>query len=193
MSGDEKAYFLYLLVLLVFIAGGFLFSRRRKLNQTLQQAAIWGLIFAGVVIAYGFSDTLQGQLFGSKAVESEDGGYTLKRQSDGHFYLTLSVNDTPVTFLVDTGATQIVLTRQDALKVGLDTNDLIFSGRANTANGTVKTAFVVLDDITLGSHTDEDVRAAVNGGDMQGSLLGMTYLSRFEEVTFRGDTLVLRR
>ncbi len=193
MTGDDRAYLAYLAILLFFIGSGFLYSRRGKLSQTLQQAAIWALIFIGVIIAYGFSETLQSQLFPSQASQTDAGDYTLNRQRDGHFYLTLKVNGTPIEFIVDTGASQIVLTQKDARAVGLEPDNLAFLGRANTANGIVKTASVVLNLVQLGDIDDLDVGAEVNGGEMDGSLLGMTYLSRFQELSIRGNTLTLTR
>nr|WP_325252032.1 TIGR02281 family clan AA aspartic protease [Amylibacter sp.] len=192
MSGDERAYFFYLLILLLFIGGGFLFGYRQKLSTTLQQAAIWVLIFVGVVIAYGFSDTLKQQIMPSRATQSAQ-GFEVQRARDGHFYLTLQVNGKNISFVVDTGATDIVLSRDDAEKIGIDPESLSYIGRANTANGVVKTATTVLDRIALGDTVDYDVRASVNGGQMDGSLLGMAYLNRFSEISMRGDRLILKR
>ena len=192
MSGDERAYFFYLLILLLFIGGGFLFGYRQKLSTTLQQAAIWVLIFVGVVIAYGFSDTLKQQIMPSRATQSAQ-GFEVQRARDGHFYLTLQVNGKNIPFVVDTGATDIVLSRGDAEKIGIDPESLSYIGRANTANGVVKTATTVLDRIALGDTVDYDVRASVNGGQMDGSLLGMAYLNRFSEISMRGDRLILKR
>ena len=192
MSGDEKAYFFYLLILLLFISAGFLYGRREKLSTTLQQAAIWVLIFIGVMIAYGFKDTLQQQISPSRAVQNAD-GFEVIRARDGHFYLTLQVNGQDVLFVVDTGATDIVLSQDDARSVGVDVDNLAYLGRANTANGVVRIASTVLDRIALGDLVDYDVRASVNGGEMDGSLLGMAYLNRFSEISMRGDRLILRR
>lgn len=192
MSGDERAYFFYLLILLLFIGGGFLFGYRQKLSTTLQQAAIWVLIFVGVVIAYGFSDTLKQQIMPSRATQSAQ-GFEVQRARDGHFYLTLQVNGKNIPFVVDTGATDIVLTQDDAEKIGIDPDTLTYIGRANTANGVVKTASTVLEQIALGDMVDYDVRASVNGGKMDGSLLGMAYLNRFSEISMRGDRLILKR
>ncbi|MEM9100266.1 MAG: TIGR02281 family clan AA aspartic protease, partial [Pseudomonadota bacterium] len=76
---------------------------------------------------------------------------------------------------------------------GIAIEDLNFSGRAFTANGTVRTANVVLDEITLGSFTDRNVRARVNGGELFGSLLGISYLDRFSSWQVVGDQMVLSR
>ena len=78
-------------------------------------------------------------------------------------------------------------------RAGIDTSDLIYSGRANTANGTVRTALVNVDELALGPFQDRDVQALVNEGDMETSLLGMAYLQRFERLEISGGTLVLER
>ena len=62
------------------------------------------------------------------------------RSADGHYYLTMEVNGAPIRFVVDTGATELVLSRADAERAGIDTGGLIYSGRAFTANGMVETA-----------------------------------------------------
>ncbi len=193
MSGGDRAYLFYLALLLLFIGSGFVYRQRGKLSQTLQQVAVWALIFVGVVIAYGFNDTLQSQLFPSRAQQTGTGSYTLDRHRDGHFYLTLEVNDKSVDFIVDTGASGIVLTQSDAKRIGLDPDQLIYLGRANTSNGTVSIASVVLDSVRLGEIEDRRIRASVNGGAMEDSLLGMTYLSRFGDIRIQGNTMTLTR
>jgi aspartyl protease family protein len=95
--------------------------------------------------------------------------------------------------VVDTGATELVLSRSDAERAGLDTEALIYSGQAFTANGMVQTAPVVLETIALGKAIDLGVPAVVNGAEMQDSLLGMSYLQRFDRIEISGGTLVLER
>ncbi len=192
MSGDEKAYLFYMLILLFFIGGGFLYGNREKLSTTLMQAAIWVLIFMGVLIGYGFKDTLQQQFTPSRAVQNGD-AFEIVRGADRHFHLTLKVNGQNIRFIVDTGASDIVLTQEDAARVGIDVDNLAYLGRASTANGVVATASTVLDQIQLGDVVDRNVRASVNGGEMFGSLLGMAYLNRFSEISIRGDRLILKR
>jgi aspartyl protease family protein len=127
-------------------------------------------------------------------VRVEDSGQIIvERARDGHYHLTLAVNGADIDFLVDTGATDVVLTRQDAKAAGLDVDQLNFIGRANTANGTVRTAPVKLDSISLGPVTDRNVYAVVNDGDMAGSLLGMGYLQRWGKIEISEGALTLTR
>ena len=87
----------------------------------------------------------------------------------------------------------MVLGPRDAARAGLRADDLVFSGWASTANGTVQTARVILDSVALGGITEHDLPAVVNGAQMDMSLLGMEYLSRWDEVTIGADKMTLRR
>jgi len=143
------------------------------------------------VVLYGFKDTLQAQLFPTSVAQFEGEDILLNRARDGHFYATLTINDADIEFLVDTGATSVVLSRDDAQKIGLDLERLAYTGRAQTANGMVSTANIRLDEVRFGGRLDRNIRASVNGGDLDGSLLGMSYLSRFSVIQIEGNTLRL--
>jgi len=193
MTGDDIASFLYLAILGSVIAGYFLLANRHRMGQMAQQAAIWALIFVGLAAAAALWQDVRSTSAGYQQFSEDGGPVTINRASDGHYHLTLGVNGTPVDFLVDTGATDLVLSVQDAERVGFDHADLAFEGRARTANGIVRTAAVTLDRVTLGDQVDRNVPAQVSGGAMPGSLLGMSYLSDFATIRIEGDTMTLTR
>jgi aspartyl protease family protein len=190
---DDIARLAYLGLLLAFLAGAVFLRRGAGIGRSVRQLALWVLIFALVVIAYDSRDSLRGALFPAQATLGSDGAIELRRASDGHFHATLAVNGTPVRFLVDTGATDIVLSRRDAARAGIDVDALQFVGQARTANGVVATAPVWLARVEFGGVTDRDVAASVNSGDLDASLLGMAYLDRFERVEISGDRMRLQR
>lgn len=192
MGQDEFGRLIYLGLLLAAVGGYFLIELRRRPGRTLQQVSIWGLIFVGVMAGFGLWSDMRHDLMPRQSV-LDGGRIEVPMAPDGHFYLTAEVNGTPVRFVVDTGASDIVLTRRDAERAGLDTEALAFTGQARTANGTVATAPVRLDTMELGPIRDTRLRAVVNRGEMDESLLGMAYLSRFERVEFSRDRLVLER
>ncbi len=117
----------------------------------------------------------------------------MPRAPDGHYYLTLEVNGEPVDFVVDTGASDIVLSRDAARRIGIDPERLIYTGRAGTANGEVRTARLRADTIRLGPIVDRDVPVWVNAGRMDTSLLGMAYLQRFDSLRIEDNRLILKR
>jgi aspartyl protease family protein len=191
MDDFDTGRLIYLLILLGAVLGSFIAMGRANLGKTAQQAAIWALIFLGAIAAVGLWDDIRGSLAPRAAIVG-DGRIEVPVAPDGHFYLTATVDGADITFVVDTGASDIVLTAADARAAGIPTGNLSYTGRAQTANGTVTTAPVTLDSLTLGGVTDRAVSAVVNGGDLDSSLLGMAYLSRYR-MTFSDRTLTLQR
>lgn len=192
MEQFDFARLTYLVILGSVLVLWFVVQGRESIGRLLQQALIWALIFLGALAAVGLWDDIRQTVRPAQSVVSGD-RIELPRVPDGHYYMTAEVNGTPLRFVVDTGASQVVLTRADAEKVGIDTQSLNYLGRAFTANGGVRTAPVRLDSIAVGPVRHEDVRAVVNEGDMQGSLLGMSYLQLFSSIEIFGGKLVLTR
>jgi aspartyl protease family protein len=193
MSGDQIGSLAYLVLLGVVIAGWHLVANRRQLGKLAQQAAIWVFIFLGAIVAVGLWSDIRDTVAPRQAVMQDGAQIVVPMQPDGHFYLTLEVNGTPVRFVVDTGATEMVLSAEDATRVGLKPEALVFSGRAFTANGMVETAPVRLETVALGGVVDQGLRAVVNSGDLGESLLGMSYLRRFDRIEISGGQMVLER
>jgi aspartyl protease family protein len=192
MEQLDTTRLVYLVILGAVIGLWFFVQSRESLGKLAQYAAIWGLIFLGAVAVVGLWGDIRQTVQPRQSVMAE-GRIELPRAPDGHYYLTAQVNGVPLRFVVDTGASQIVLSQQDARRAGIDTGSLVYTGRAFTANGEVRTAPVRLDRVEVGAIRDGDVRAVVNGGDMAGSLLGMEYLQRFSRVEITGGKLVLER
>jgi aspartyl protease family protein len=97
----------------------------------------------------------------------------------GHILITAKVNGAPVQFLVDTGATLVSLTAQDASAAGLKTSELTFDQTVHTGNGPVHAAFTELREIRVEQLEIEHVSAAVIDSLKQ-SVLGMSFLSRLK-------------
>lgn len=112
----------------------------------------------------------------------------------GHFQVQATVNGRAIDFLVDTGATQVVLRPEDAQKLGLNLSELNFSQRARTPGGIIRVAPIILDEIRIGQLTIRNVSAGVNqkSGGIRSSLLGMSFLNRLRGYEVRGKRLVLR-
>lgn len=193
MPTIEWGNLIYLVLLLLMVVTWFVAQNRQSLGRTVQQALAWGLIFVGIIAAIGVWDDIRSTLRPTQSTISETGQIEVPRAADGHFYLTLGINGEAVNFLVDTGASEMVLTRRDAKRAGLSLEDLIYSGRALTANGEVRTAPVRLDTVTLGEVQDQNVTAWVNEGEMDKSLLGMSYLRRWSRIEISDRALLLTR
>ncbi len=191
MSGETIAQVGYLALILVALGGWAIVEFRGRMGFALRAALAWGLIFLAVVAGYGIWSDVKSDLTQS-AVVRDDGRIEIPRAPDGHFYMTLDINDTPIRFMADTGATAMVLTQADAASIGIDPASLDYDGEAMTANGVVRTARVRLPQVAFGAHLDENFPAYVNEGQLDGSLLGMEYLSAFR-IEIDGPKMILRR
>ncbi|WP_339691035.1 TIGR02281 family clan AA aspartic protease [Celeribacter baekdonensis] len=192
MDSFDTARILYLSLLLGVVGFYYIVANRRNMGQLLRHAALWALIFIGALAAVGLWQDVRPRLAPAQIIRG-DGVIEVDRDQSGHFSLTALVNGAPVAFLVDTGASNVVLSLKDAERAGINVDDLTFTGRAQTANGTVRTAPVKIDTLSLGGIQDDRVRAYVTDGDLFGSLLGMDYLRRYDHIEIKQDKLILTR
>ena len=194
MDSDQVMRLVYLGVWGTVLVSYFLMARTQGIGQSLRQLLLWGLIFVGVAAGYGLWQDITRE--DSIAVSGE-GEVVLRAGRNGHFHLGLQVNGTPVDFIIDTGASDLVLSQEDAARVGFDPQALAYLGRARTANGIVGLARVTLDEVVLAHDDlvirDTDVSAYVNEGELDVSLLGMGYLRRYARISIEGDRLILER
>lgn len=193
MTTGNWEQLVYYSILLAVILGSVLLTRRGQLGKTLRQLGVWALVFGAIVMGYGIWSDLSRNSNGSFARVNEQGNVVLDKQRDGHFHATVVINGAPIDTLVDTGATLTVLTPQDAQAAGFDIDRLQFSGQAHTANGIVSTAPIRLDRVALGPFEERNVRAAVNGGILDKSLLGMEFLNRFGRLEITRDQLIITK
>jgi aspartyl protease family protein len=191
MDGETLARVGYLAIILVALGGWVMVEFRQRMGQALRMALAWGLIFVGVVAGYGLWSDIRRDVMPIQEV-AVDGGVEVPRSADGHYYLTLMINGSAVPFMVDTGASGMVLASRDAERLGIDPESLAFRGQANTANGVVRTARVTLPVVELGPFRNENFGAYVTEGALEQSLLGMDYLGQFR-MEFDGGKLLLRQ
>jgi aspartyl protease family protein len=119
------------------------------------------------------------------------GTLTLKRAADSHFYADAEVNGARVTFLVDTGASSVVLTAADARRAGIGAGD--YSARAIGAGGEIRLMPALATRLALGPVAADNVEILVaEDGKLPVSLLGQSFLARAGSVTIEGDRMVLR-
>jgi len=191
IDADSLARLGFLALLLVAVGGYFAAEVLRRPGRAVQQAMVWALIFVGLIAAAGLWSDIRKTVLPVQSLGA-DGRIEVPVSPDGHFYVLAELNGVRVRLAVDTGATEIVLSARDAARIGLDPANLSYHQRAQTANGSVQTAPVFIATLVLGSARAEDVPAVVNRGEMEGSLLGMSYLARFARIEMTPDLLVLQ-
>ena len=117
----------------------------------------------------------------------------LKKEADGHFWANSDVDGFSVKFMIDTGASTVVLTYRDAQRIGLDPKNLDYSWSIRTAGGEVKGASVLLPSIRIGQVEIENVEAMVLRDGLDQSLLGMTFLGELYSYEFKQNSLIIRQ
>ena len=114
----------------------------------------------------------------------------LAREADGHFYVNMGVNHGNVRFMVDTGATSVALTGDDARQIGLSWNQEELRPVARGASGDVVGKHVTIDRMQIGNVQANNVRAVIVPEGLDVSLLGQTFLARVASVNISGDKMV---
>jgi aspartyl protease family protein len=205
LDSTTFGYLAFFAALLVYLGGGLLGSYGGGAGNMARDVVTWIALGLGLVTLYAYKDELMpiaarvvGELVPGTAmtVEESAGGLTevrLRRRLNGHFTANVEVNGTPVSMIVDTGATSIVLRPQDARKAGIDVDALTFRVPVLTANGRTMAARVRLEMVGIGPLDRQKVEALVaQPGALTQSLLGMSFLSRLRSYEFSGDFLTLR-
>lgn len=118
-------------------------------------------------------------------------GLELRRQPGGHFLAEGRVNGHSLDFVVDTGATAVALTVADARRAGIPVDPSRFQPIGVGASGPVRGQPILIDRVEVAGREARRIPGAVIEG-LQFNLLGQSYLSQLEEVSLRGDRMVLR-
>jgi len=175
-----------------------------RLGEAFRAATLWLAI--GSVLAVGYTYRVEMHAVAYRVLAELAPGYAVPlggeegpsvevaRARDGDFNVRVEVNGSRIPMLVDTGASSVVLTPEDAVAVGLPLEFLRYDIPIDTANGRGRAAAIVLDRIAIaGSIEERDVPALVaSPGTLRHSLLGMSFLSRLASFEIRGEKLVMR-
>jgi len=197
---DMRPIYLAVLVtaLVLFAAGRMLVTGGRR---TMLNTAICLGTIAGLATAFVFREEatmvvheIRGELMPSVALTRAVGEAELRRGWDGHYRADAEVNGVTLKLMVDTGASMVLIPYEDAVAVGIDPEGLEFSVPVTTANGNSAVAPIMLSSIKIGPIAVFDVPAAVaRPGRLKSGLLGMSFLDRLDETSFRKDRLILRQ
>ena len=128
------------------------------------------------------------------APATRSAGYTveLSAGANGHYKAMARINGREIRVLVDTGASYVALSNQDAERAGIFVRDSDFKYKARTANGTTRVAHVLIDRISIGDIEVRSVKASVlERGKLDVTLLGMSFLGRLRRTEMRGGRLIL--
>jgi len=183
-------------------------------RQLLREAVSWGVVAViGVAALSHFENLKTGaermfglptsdeiaaiQTTGTQASSAQSGNsgsvVEINAERNGHFNTEADINGRPIAVMIDTGATMVALSYEDAEAAGIYLNDTDFTRAVSTANGVARVAPVTLDRVSIGDITVRNVPAAVaERGRLKTSLLGMSFLSRLSRFDMRSGRLVLQ-
>jgi aspartyl protease family protein len=185
--------------LVALISSGVVGIRRFNLSEKLRHLAVWVALVSVLVVGFTYRAELsdvgrrvRAELIPAYAVRTSPHEMVLTQGEGGGFFVMGQVNGAPVRFLIDTGASDIVLSPDDARRAGVDLAALNYSGVYETANGAGRGARVTADSLTVGQIQLSGVGMTVNQAPMSASLLGMTFLRRLDAFEVRGRTLILK-
>ncbi|WP_111838182.1 TIGR02281 family clan AA aspartic protease [Agrobacterium sp. lyk4-40-TYG-31] len=204
ISNEQFGQLVYLVPIAGLLSAGILAGNRGGFSTAVRQLAIWLVIILTLVAAYlyrydfqRFGDRLLAGLMPGRAVvmttQNGDQEVILNKSMSGHFETNAEVNGGTVHMLVDTGASSVVLSRSDAEAVGINVDNLSYTVTVMTANGRTSAAPVRLSEVAIGPIVRRNISALVaQDGQLDQSLLGMTFLSTLGSLQMQTDELKLR-
>jgi len=146
-----------------------------------------------IVSTYANTETLDDAGDAQPGAQASSGGEVrIQAGEGGHFFSQVDVNGHTISAVVDTGATGVALSYEDARAIGIRLDEGDFTLDSQTANGSAKIAPITLDRVQIGDIEVRDVQAYVaERGKLFQTLLGMSFLRRLSHIDIRGQELVL--
>jgi aspartyl protease family protein len=202
MTDEQFARTIYLGLFGAVLAAG-LFASGQRFGQMARQAGIWLAVLIVLVVGYEYRFELQesaarvtsGLMPGTAITQtSADGDLSVTIQRRGrHFETVGTVNGSRQEFLVDTGASTIVLTEANARKAGIDPETLDYRIPVATANGTAMAARISGIEVAIGGIVRPGMIALIaRDGQLSSNLLGMNFLDTLHSFEVQRDRMVLR-
>ena len=176
------------------------------LGWAVRQVALWSVVAGIGFAAYTYRDVLFGPQAPQESQEQRTAkqpaqsrkasrpasrALTIRASAGGHFLIEADVDGADIRFMVDTGATEVVLTPEDAARIGFDLRARNFTRQFNTAGGVIRAAPVTLRRLRIGQLVLRDVEAWVNEAPLFVSLLGMSFLKRLDGYEVQDGKLIL--
>ncbi|MEO8895764.1 MAG: TIGR02281 family clan AA aspartic protease [Rhizomicrobium sp.] len=198
LSGFDAAMIVRMVAILAVISSGLLFVREINLKQTIRNILMWTGIAGVLALGFSYQEPLReaamrlrSGFIPGEPVHTGAREMVISESEGGNYLIYGTVNGARVRFLVDTGASDIVLSPSDARRAGIDFGLLDFAHSYETANGVGKGALTNVKTLAVGDASFTDVAISVNQADMNASLLGMTFLRKFKSFSFSQGKLTL--
>ena len=199
LSTNDFGSLAYQLAILIFLAAAVLTMFRERFTQAIVYAVLWVIVALVLVIGYSYrydlgdvAERVMAELVPGHVI-SHGRSVEVARSGGGDFAIAAQINGARAHMVLDTGASSVVLTQDDAKAAGLPIDLLDYTVSIDTANGRTRAAPVTLDRLAVGGLEERSVEAlVVQPGQLHTSLLGMSFLNRLQSWQVVGDRLVLK-
>jgi len=197
VTEDQNVNLVFAIGALILVASA-LFSYRIGFGQIVRTALSWVAIFAIFIVIFSYQKELvgvwhkvTGELTGANEQQVVGNTLRLRQSVDGHYWADAAVNDTPVRFLIDSGATTTAITLKTAQAANIDIDEGGFPIYLNTANGTVEARRGTIQSLQVGPMTAFDFPVVVSEAFGGSNVLGMNFLSAMKSWRVEGMEMIL--
>ena len=186
-------------VILILIWLGSLRGSGLTFGSAVKMALAWVGIFAALFVGFLHKDDVlnvwdraRADLTGS-AVASSGNAMRLRKEADGHFWVTASANGQPVRFMIDSGATTTTVSKETARRVGIAFPNQSQAVEVDTANGVIEVLPSIAARFRVGEIERDGLGVDILPADDDVNLLGMNFLSSLSRWRVEGDQMILEQ
>ena len=198
-TAEDKGWLIRGILLLAIVAAGLFSARRINWSEKARHAGIWLGIFVVLMLGVSYAPDLagigqkvRGSFLPAEPIQTTAQEMVVSQDASGGFFVMGKVNGQRVHFLIDTGASDTVLSPADAGRLGIDLKALKFDKSAETANGTGYGAVYQAERLSVGQIEIIDMPMVINQAPMSSSLLGMSFLSQLQSFRVEGGKMHLK-
>ena len=197
MTEDQNINLIFAIGALVLVASA-LFSRRLGLGEIIRTALAWVAIFAVFIVAFSYQheilavwNRVAGEVTGTNEQRVVGDTLRIRQSADGHFWANATVNELPVRFLIDSGATTTAMTLRTAKTAGIEISNSPFPVILSTANGSVEAQRGLIQSLQIGSMVAKDLPVVVAEEFGDANVIGMNFLSQLKSWRVEGRVMIM--
>jgi len=197
VTEDQNINLVFAIGALVLVASA-LFSRRIGFGEIVRNILIWVAIFAVFIVGFSYQreilgvwSRVSGEMTGANEQIVAGDSLRIRQSADGHFWVDAKVNDKPVRFLIDSGATTTAMTLATARNAGVAISESPFPVVLVTANGSVEAQRGMIQSLQIGPMVARDLPVVVAAEFGESNVIGMNFLSKLRSWRVEGAEMVL--
>jgi aspartyl protease family protein len=197
LTEDQNLNLVFAIGALVLVASA-LFSRRTRFGELLRTALVWVAIFAVFIVGFSYQNEIlavwnrvSGEVTGANEQLVVGDTLRIRQSADGHFWANTTVNDLPVRFLIDSGATTTAMTLRTAQDAKVEISESPFPVILTTANGSVEAQRGQIQSLQIGSMVAKDLKIVVAEEFGDSNVIGMNFLSQLKSWKVEGNEMIL--